>query len=40
MADEIDRPLARYRDDAALDAHLRLVEHEEDPMAAWITKKK
>ena len=37
---EADKPLARYRDDADLDARLRQREDEEDPMLEYIRRKK
>lgn len=37
---EADKPMARYRDDADLDARLREQERAEDPMLAYIKKKK
>jgi len=37
---EVEKPLARYRDDADLDARLREQERAEDPMLAYIKKKK
>jgi len=37
---EAVKPLARYSDDADLDARLREQEREGDPMLAYIHKKK
>jgi len=37
---EVEKPMARYRDDRDLDSHLRAQLHEEDPMLAFIKKKK
>ena len=37
---EMDKPLARAKDDVDLDDHLKNIEHEEDPMLAYIRKKR
>ena len=37
---EVNKPLARSRNDADLDAHLRQQDREGDPMLAFIKKKK
>uniref|UniRef100_A0A915L374 BUD13 homolog n=1 Tax=Romanomermis culicivorax TaxID=13658 RepID=A0A915L374_ROMCU len=39
MADLIDKPLARYRDDKDLDEHLKTQLLEEDPMSEYMHKK-
>ena len=36
---EMDKPLARDKNDEDLDAHLKAVEREEDPMLKYIRKK-
>ena len=36
---EMDKPLARDKNDTDLDAHLKAVEREEDPMLKYIRKK-
>ena len=36
---EMDKPLARDKDDQDLDAHLKAIEREEDPMLKYIKKK-
>lgn len=36
----MSKPLARYKDDEDLDAHLRAQERDGDPMLAMLTKKK
>ena len=36
----MDKPLARAKDDTDLDAHLKAIEREEDPMLKFIKKKK
>ncbi|KRY77896.1 BUD13 -like protein, partial [Trichinella pseudospiralis] len=40
MAKEIDKPFARYEDDADLDEMLKKMEYEEDPMLEYIRRKK
>ena len=37
---EASKPLARYKDDDDLDNMLRNMDRAEDPMLAFITKKK
>ena len=37
---EMSKPLARYRDDEDLDAHLKAQDREGDPMLHMISKKK
>ena len=37
---EVDKPLARYKDDKDLDRHLKDQEREEDPMLEYIRKSK
>ena len=37
---EMSKPLARYKDDEDLDQMMREMEREEDPMLAFIKKKK
>ena len=36
----MDKPLARRKDDEDLDAHLKAIEREEDPMLKYMRKKK
>ena len=36
---EMDKPLARDKDDQDLDTHLKAIEREEDPMLKYIKKK-
>ena len=36
---EMDKPMARDRNDGDLDAHLKAVEREEDPMLQYMRKK-
>ena len=36
---EMDKPLARDKNDQDLDAHLKAVERSEDPMLKYIQKK-
>ncbi|KRX60557.1 BUD13 -like protein, partial [Trichinella sp. T9] len=40
MAKEIDKPFARYEDDADLDEMLKKMEYEEDPMLEYIRRKR
>ncbi len=40
VAHEMDKPLARSKDDDDLDAHLKSIEREEDPMLQYMRKKK
>jgi len=37
---EADKPMARYRDDEDLDQMLREMDRAEDPMLAYVKKKK
>ena len=37
---EVNKPLARYKDDVDLDEHLREVDREGDPMLGFLRKKK
>ena len=37
---EMDKPLARSKDDVDLDDHLRGIEREEDPMVEYFRKKR
>ena len=36
---EMDKPMARDRNDGDLDAHLKAIEREEDPMLQYMRKK-
>lgn len=36
---EMDKPLARRKDDEDLDAHLKAIERHEDPMLQYMRKK-
>ena len=35
----MDKPMARDRNDGDLDAHLKAIEREEDPMLQYMRKK-
>ena len=37
---EMSKPLARQADDQDLDAHLKAIDREEDPMLAYVQKKR
>lgn len=37
---EMTKPLARYEDDADLDERLKSIIHDDDPMSAYMKKKK
>ena len=40
MVHEMSKPLARAKDDADLDAHLKEVDREGDPMLKYMKQKK
>ena len=37
---EMSKPLARYEDDKDLDAHLKSIDREGDPMLKFLAKKR
>ena len=40
LGQEVNKPLARYKDDVDLDEHLRKVEREGDPMQNIFKKRR